>query len=70
LFRDACVGHYFETPKKEASPWQLGFLVGRIRTRLDAVIQTPKFTAPPQSGQRRRPSSGMQPLTRQNRNEG
>jgi transitional endoplasmic reticulum ATPase len=65
LFRDACVGHYFETPKKEASPWQLGFLVGRIRTRLDAVIQTPKYTAQPQPGERRRPGPGMQTLTRQ-----
>jgi transitional endoplasmic reticulum ATPase len=69
LFRDACVGQYFEKPEKPASPWQLGFLIGRIRTRLDAVIQTPKYTAPPPQGQRRRPSSGMQPLTRQNRTE-
>ena len=35
LFRDACVGHYYKQPAEPADAHRLGFLVGRIRTRLD-----------------------------------
>lgn len=64
LFRDACVGQYFQKPPVLADPWQLGFLVGRIRTRLDARIgQDGKPRELPVRGQRRRPSDGLMDMT-------
>ena len=66
LFRDACVGQYFEKPSIPADPYRLGFLVGRIRTRLDAMIsQEAKPRDPPKRGERRRPREGMMSLTGQ-----
>ncbi|VFM99462.1 MAG: transitional endoplasmic reticulum ATPase [Candidatus Kentron sp. G] len=60
LFRDACVGAYYRTPPEPADPRQLGFLVGRIRTRLDEQKQqSPQTRPPPRPGQRRGPSGGM-----------
>lgn len=63
LFRDACVGHYYENIP--ADPWRLGYLIGRIRTRLDIQNIQGSASRPPQrpGAGRRQPGAGMVPLT-------
>jgi transitional endoplasmic reticulum ATPase len=64
LFRDACVGQYYKQPPEPADARQLGYLLGRIRTRLDAQKTQGKEQRSPQDpNQRRRPASGMLTLT-------
>jgi len=65
LFRDACVGHWFEDPPQPMDPWQLGWLVGRLRTRLDTQRSgATEPRPPPRRGERRQPSDGMIPYRR------
>jgi hypothetical protein len=60
LFRDACVGHWFEDPPQPIDPWQLGYLIGCLRTRLDAQRTGAVEPRPlPRRGERRGPSGGM-----------
>lgn len=63
LFRDACVGLYYE--QIAADPWRLGYLIGRIRTRLDIqkIHATESRPAPRRGEGRRRPNAGMVQLT-------
>jgi transitional endoplasmic reticulum ATPase len=59
LFRDACVGHWFEDPPQPMDPWQLGWLVGRLRTRLDTQRSGAVEARQIRRGERPRPSGGM-----------
>ncbi|MCP4363864.1 MAG: ATP-binding protein [Planctomycetes bacterium] len=64
LFRDACVGQYYRQPPEPADSYRLGFLIGRIRTRLDArQTQIVEQRPAPGLGERRRPGPGMVALT-------
>lgn len=61
LFRDACVGHYYQQPPDPADARKLGYLLGRIRTRLDSQqVQEKKVHTP---GVRHRPGAGHVRLT-------
>ncbi len=54
LFRDACIGQYYENIP--ADPWRLGYLIGRIRTRLDIQkqqISESRLPVRPLAGRRR-----------------
>ena len=61
VFRDAAVGLYCEGIAADAG--RLGYLVGRVRTRLDAqTLLDAESAPPPPPGERRRPGPGHAPM--------